>query len=306
MSPRSVLFAALLIGFATPALAVPLDPPTVTLVSADRTSVTLQVQAGASGAPAGFVVEWLPADVYAALGGWPGESAAVSGSGFSGVPTLCVTPGTVSYQLASGQVADVVLGGLFDETGVDAPDRAELDDGTGYVIRARAAASGPGLEASGNSATLQCATRPRTSTDCTVSQGYWKNHPESWTRVTTIALGSVTYTRAQLLAILEQPARGNGLVSLAHQLIATRLNIALGAIPTTAVAQAATQADVAIGALLVPPVGGGWLAPCTTRDLTWTLGAFNSGTLGPGHCPGDLHVLPAIPATWGTLKSLYR
>ena len=35
--------------------------------------------------------------------------------------------------------------------------------------------------------------------------------------------------QSQLLAILNEPARGNGLVILAHQLIAAELNIAQGA-----------------------------------------------------------------------------
>ena len=129
-----------------------------------------------------------------------------------------------------------------------------------------------------------------------MSQGYWKNHPESWSRVTSLALGSVTYTQAQLLAILRQPAHGNGLVSLAHQLIATRLNTLLGALPTQLVALAAEQADALVGALVVPPVGGGRVPPCATRQVTWTLRSFNS----------DLRVTPAVTATWGTLKSIYR
>jgi hypothetical protein len=304
MSPRNVICVLLVLGLAAPAFGVPLDAPSASLVTADRTSITLRVQAGPGGAPAGFIVEWLPAEQYRALGGWP--VSPVSGSDFTGVPTLYVTPGVESFRLGAGQVADVVIGELFDETGLEASDRTELVDGTEYVVRVRAAAAGSGLEESAHSATIDCGTPPRTSTDCTVSQGYWKDHPESWSRVTSLALGSVTYTQAQILAILRLPARGNGLVSLAHQLIATRLNTLLGAIPTQSVYLAAEQADALIGTQIVPPVGGGRIVPCETRQLTWTLRGFNSGLLGPGHCPGDLHVLPAVTATWGTLKSSYR
>jgi hypothetical protein len=304
----SGLFISILLalGPAAPALGVPLDAPRATLLTADRTSVTLWVQAGSGGAPAGFVVEWLPADQYHALGGWPASAASVSSSDFTGVPTLYVTPGVESFRLGAGQVAEVVIGELFDETGLDASDRAELEDGTEYVVRARAVAAGPGLEESANSITITCRTLPRTSTDCTVSQGYWRRHPENWSRVTKLTLGSVSYTQAQILAILRQPARGNGLISLAHQLITTRLNLLLGVVPPEAVSLAVDLADRTIGTLVVPPVGGSRLGPGATRQLTWTLRSFNSGRLGPGRCPSDLRVVPVTGATWGTLKSIYR
>jgi hypothetical protein len=56
----------------------------------------------------------------------------------------------------------------------------------------------------------------------------WKNHPEAWL-VTELQLGNTTYTQEQLLAILHEPVRANGLSILAHQEIAAKLNIASGA-----------------------------------------------------------------------------
>jgi hypothetical protein len=93
----------------------------------------------------------------------------------------------------------------------------------------------------------------------------------------------MTYQAAELMAILDDPARGNGLVILVHQLIASKLNIANGADPS-AVQQALTNADNMIGALVVPPIGNGYLAPEQTGDLTETLTEYNEGTIGPGHC----------------------
>ena len=306
MFPRLAISVLLVLGLAAPAFGVPLDAPGASLVSADRTSITLRVQAGSGGAPAGFIVEWLPADQYHALGGWPVSAASISGSDFTGVPTLYVTPGAESFRLGAGQVAEVVIGGLFDETGLEASDHAELAEGTEYVVRVRAVAAGAGLEESANSTTIHCVTPPRTSTDCTVSLGYWTRHPESWSRVTSLTLGSVTYTQAQILAILRQPARGNGLISLAHQLIATRLNMLLGVVLPASVRLAVDQADKLIGATVVPPVGGGRLVPCVTRHLTWTLLSFNNGRLGPERCPRALRVVPVTASTWGALKSIYR
>jgi len=300
------IYTLLAIGFAAPAFGAPLDPPSATLLAADRASVTLRLQAGPGGAPAGFIVDWLPADQYRALGGWPVSAASVSGSGFTGVPTLYVTPGVESFQLATGQAVEVVIGELFDETGLEASDHAELVEGTEYVVRVRAVAAGPGGEESVNSNTIACRTAPRTSIDCTVSLGYWTEHPESWSRVTSLALGSVTYTQTQILAILRQPARGNGLISLAHQLIATRLNLLLGVVPPASVSHAVDQADTTIGTLVVPPVGGGRLVPCATRQLTWKLRSFNTGQLGPDRCPGSMQVVSTTGTTWGMLKSIYR
>jgi hypothetical protein len=126
---------------------------------------------------------------------------------------------------------------------------------------------------------------------CTLTQGYWKNHggtgpqADAWP-VNNLTLGSVNYTQAQLLAILTTPVKGNGLISLAHQLIAAKLNIAAGA-DDTDIATAITNADNLIGALVIPPVGSGSLATSATASLTGALAAFNEGTTGPGHCDSD-------------------
>jgi hypothetical protein len=98
-----------------------------------------------------------------------------------------------------------------------------------------------------------------------------------------LTLGDVSYNKLQLLQILNRPAQGNGLVILAHQLIATKLNIANGADPT-AVQQSVIDADSMIGGLIVPPIGSGYLSPSQTSELTDTLTEYNEGTIGPGHC----------------------
>jgi hypothetical protein len=120
---------------------------------------------------------------------------------------------------------------------------------------------------------------------CTLSQGYWKTHEDAWP-VSTLTLGSVSYTQAQLLSILHQPVGGNGLVSLAYQLIAAKLNKAAGA-DTSALGTAIADADALIGSLTVPPVGTDWVAPSTTGALTTALDQFNTGVVGPGHCSSD-------------------
>src|SRR5262249_18548998 len=65
---------------------------------------------------------------------------------------------------------------------------------------------------------------------CPLGQGFWKNHPDSWP-VTSLTLGSQTYTQAELLALFDTPPSGDASLILAHQLIAAKLNIANGSNP---------------------------------------------------------------------------
>lgn len=117
---------------------------------------------------------------------------------------------------------------------------------------------------------------------CTYTQGYWKNHQENWP-VSSLQLGTPSYDQAQLLSIFNQPVEGNGLVSLAHQLAAAKLNVAHGA-STTDISTAIANADALIGSLIVPPVGSGVLSTEATSTLTSQLDAFNNGNAGIPHC----------------------
>jgi hypothetical protein len=112
---------------------------------------------------------------------------------------------------------------------------------------------------------------------CVRGQGYWKNHPDVWP-VTELQLGNVTYTQEQLLAILHEPVRGNGLLILAHQLIAAKLNIAAGADPSC-IQDTIAAADALIGNLVIPPVGDGYLSPRDVGSLAGILGQFNEGDM---------------------------
>jgi hypothetical protein len=120
---------------------------------------------------------------------------------------------------------------------------------------------------------------------CVYSQGYWKNHPEDWP-VNSLTLGNVVYTQAQLLSILRRPVRGNGLVSLAHQLIAAKLNAANGALVPASVQTAINSADALIGNSVIPPVGTATAPTSSTSGLAGTLDAYNNGNTpgGPPHC----------------------
>jgi hypothetical protein len=119
---------------------------------------------------------------------------------------------------------------------------------------------------------------------CVYSQGYYKTHA-AWP-ASSLKLGTTTYTQAQLQSILKTPVKGNGLISLAYQLIAAKLNAAKGACVPTEVANAIAAADFLIGASVIPPVGNGSASPSLTSVLTDILDEYNNGLAagGPGHC----------------------
>jgi len=275
-----------------------LDTPVVRQVDSSRSSLTVEVEAGASGAPAGFRVQWMKLADYNANGGWPSDSNSplLSRAQFYGFPTWNVSTGT--YLLQSGATIRIELGDLFDETGVLTNNLSELGDQQQYVVRAQAVGYGTDA-ASDMTPDLDATTKPAAQ-NCTYTIGYYKNHPSSWP-VSSLTLGTVTYTSAQLLQILNQPAKGNGLISLAHQLIAAKLNIAGGADPTP-IAATIAAADAQIGNLVVPPIGSGFLDPSETDANSQALDAYNNGNAGVPHC-GQVRTQQA---TWGQLKGMYR
>ncbi len=251
-------------------------------------NIAISVTAGQSGAPAGFSIQWMTLADYVALGNrWPGNSevpnaqaASFCKAKFSGIVP---SSGCVPYNLHPGQSITVSIGddSLYDSCAVSSPcSGAPLLCNTAYVFRASAVDATGQLRVSN---TITCATLTCVGgSSCTYSQGYWRNHPTAWP-VTSLTLGTVTYQAAELMAILDEPAQGNGLVILVHQLIAAKLNIANGADPSAA-QQALADADNMIGALVAPPIGNGYLEPVQTGDLTETLTEYNEGTVGPGHC----------------------
>src|SRR5205823_5962735 len=125
------------------------------------------------------------------------------------------------------------------------------------------------------------ATPSVSPSNCVRGQGYWKNHAE-WP-VNELRLGNVTYSRQELQSILENPVRINGLVSVAHQEIAAKLNIASGA-DGSCIQQTLADLDAFIGDLVVPPVGSGFLLPRDVAGFVSTLTQYNTGFLCSPHC----------------------
>jgi hypothetical protein len=277
-----------LVATPTPAPAPAANSIVISYETSAASNIAINVTAGPTGAPAGFSIQWMTLADYKALGNqWPVTSEVPNFQ----APSFCkanfrgIVPssGCIPYNLQPGQSVTVVIGddSLYDNCAVSSPcSGAPLLCNTAYVFRASA------LDATGQlriSETITCATLPCVGgSSCTYTQGYWRNHPDAWP-VTSLTLGTVTYQAGELMAILDNPAQGNGLVILAHQLIAAKLNVANGADPS-AVQQTITDADAMIATLVIPPIGNGYLPPGQTGNLTETLTEYNEGTIGPGHC----------------------
>jgi hypothetical protein len=173
-------------------------------------------------------------------------------------------------------------------------------DETVFYIQAHAAldctAAGGGQESAyGNTFkgkieyTLQCVDE--CGGGCTLTQGYWKNHPADWASV-DLSLGGVTYSQAEALALLQTPTSGDASLILSHQLIAAKLNIGVGGASDAAVASAIADADAWLAAnadadgALPFNVDAASAEGSAAVTLAAILDDYNNGVTGPGHC-GD-------------------
>jgi hypothetical protein len=296
---RGLAATLLIAGLASAAHAQALDTPTLTHLGGGFFRIDVDVQAGPSGAPNGFVVQWMPRAYYEAYG-WPVDTydPIAAYCEFTGVPTLTTDPRSAGYQLGPNGVIEVQMGDLFDETGIYGTYLDAVQPGE-YAFRTWALGDG----VNPNSGSLPSATQfCSTSGDPECTQGFWKNHPELWPPgCTPMMLGNVAYSAAQLLAIYQTPAQGNGLISMAHQLITVELNECNGS-NLANIAGDVAAAHALIGNLVIPPVGGGYIHPSQTSVLNDSMDDFNNGiTPGVVAC-----TTPARKSSWGTLKSLYR
>ncbi|HKH63346.1 MAG TPA: hypothetical protein VKA49_21035 [Flavitalea sp.] len=265
-----------------------MDVPVVTCAEGStQVSINLQVCAGTTGAPAGFSIQWMTKAAFVANGDvWlASDDLALCKGSFSGNANLS------RYNLAPGECVTVNVGEFLLDEGASTNCDGALVCGTDYVFRAFAHANSS-LMRSDFTANTGCGTLACEGGEgCTFTQGYWKTHgpiptgnnTNEWD-VQSLTLGTVLYTDLQLQSIFDTPTSGNVLISLAHQLIAAKLNIANGSDPS-AIAATIAAADALIGDLVVPPVGGGFLNPfITPPHLTIALMSYNEGLIGPGHC----------------------
>jgi hypothetical protein len=257
-----------------------------------QASIHIKVTAGAgTGAPAGFSLQWMTLDNFELNSNqwYLSDDPRLCKASFSGNANLS------SYNLTSGGSVVVIVGDFMFDSGASSNCVDVLVCGTKYVFRAFAHATST-LNRSAFTLDLICNTEAcgGSGPGCTYTQGYWKNHgpTPSGNNVNTwpedvktkgMSLGALIYQPDELQSIFNTSASGNGLIALAHQLIAAKLNVASGA-DGTVIANDIDVADGMIGSQVVPPVGSGYLAPKITSGVINSLATYNEGGTGPGHC----------------------
>jgi hypothetical protein len=279
----AVILAASLLPAIAPVSAAALDAPTLVFGQSGTNKQPITVIAGPSGAPGGFTIWWTREQDFIANGSawFPPGDPRQGEAHFWGEPTLNLFSGeSATFRLAASSAVTVEIGDVADESGVTSTSIDELESATTYVYAAFANASeefdqSPVGENHASNTAVAVAS-------CIHTQGFWKNHPGNWP-VTELFLGDVLYDQAQLLDIFDEPVAGNGLISLAHQLIAAKLNIWSGG-DAEAVIDAVLDADALIGSLVVPPIGAGYLHPSATSGLTQILDDWNNQRIGSGSC----------------------
>lgn len=124
---------------------------------------------------------------------------------------------------------------------------------------------------------------PPPSAPGTGTLGYWKNHPEAWP-VEQIVIGGRTYTKAQAIAEMSAPVRGDKTRSMFQQLVAAKLNVLVGN-ASSCIADTIASADAWMTTF---PLGSG----VGSNDRAWKrygagyhslLDDYNNGRLCAAH-----------------------
>lgn len=191
--------------------------PTICCFGSTPTSITIKFCAGATGAPAGFSLQWMKLSDFIANGyTWcAGSDPRLCKASFSGYASGS------RYMLGSRQCVTVDVGSLLMDSGTSTTCDGPLECDTKYVFRAFANATSR-LKRSDFSCKIRCCTLPcepppPPDGGCTFTQGYWKTHgpvptgnnTNVWP-VTSLTLGTVNYTDLQLQSILDARSRATG------------------------------------------------------------------------------------------------
>lgn len=147
---------------------------------------------------------------------------------------------------------------------------------------------------------------------CTLTQGYWKTHNNSfkggaptddnWNNITPLAELSGFFTTVNSypvaglniitapftwFSVFQTSPAGNAYYNLAHQYMAAKLNILNGAAAPASVTSAISSAETFFTAYTPAAFNSlGKKSPVRAQVIGWatTLGSFNEGLIGPGHC----------------------
>jgi len=204
--------------FASAAPKPPYSTPTITCDGSTAASINIKVCAGATGAPAGFTIQWETLTQYQnGPDGLPGTSDDNSwgapeqcGGSFSGNANQSL------YNLGPNECIVINIGDLLFDNGVSTNCPDPLVCNTTYIFRAFAHGDST-HNRSDFTGNLTCSTQAceQLGRGCTLTFGYWKTHgpdgcvtgnnSNSWP-VSSLTLGTVAYTALELCSILNKPA----------------------------------------------------------------------------------------------------
>lgn len=297
-----------------------IDPPQIFPASTTQTAMNVTVCASNSGSnptglPAGFSVQWMTVADYAANGNqWiSSDDPRLCKASFSGNADLS------RYRLAPGECVTINIGDFLFDNGASTNCAGVLQCATSYLVRAFGHATSEfnrsdftnNLSSSTRDCGGQCDdgdTCPFCNC-CVLDAEHWPQYgPTGCTSftlnqwpATSLTLGNATYSDLQLCEILNAQANDNGLIALAQELIAAKLNLLsmrnqLQSVQVTLcngytcdemamIARCTADADTLIGGLVIPPHGNGFLEPTVTNSLVSCLHPFNASELGVGGCP---------------------
>jgi hypothetical protein len=142
---------------------------------------------------------------------------------------------------------------------------------------------------------------------CGLTWGYWKNHVSLWP-VTSLVLGSQTYSQTELTTILGLPVAGDASLNLAHQLIAAKFNVLNGTNPATdggAIAAADSLLSTFSGKLPYN-VNASSTVGTQMTTIAGQLDTFNSdGAAQPGCSAGPAPLTLICAASTGQVNVAY-
>ncbi|HKX62523.1 MAG TPA: SdrD B-like domain-containing protein, partial [Verrucomicrobiae bacterium] len=116
----------------------------------------------------------------------------------------------------------------------------------------------------------------------TGTPGYWKNHPEAWP-VDSIVIGGITYSKAEAIAWMKKPEKGDKTLTVFRHLVSAKLNVLIGNESSCISADIAT-ADAWMAVHPVgSKVGGGSAAWAEISGVAGRLDDYNNGRLCAPH-----------------------
>ena len=230
-------------------------------------------------------------------------------------PTSFSTPGTVTYSYTVTNTGNVTLnpvtlndnkagavtllasslapGASTTGTKTFAITQAMIDAGTPIVNVATATGHPPvGPDVTGNATAT--VTIVKLSFGCTLTWGYWKTHSyhgpaahpdETWNLIEPNGVDSPFFISGQSYyqVLQTEPKGGNAYYILAHQYIAAELNMLNGASSTAEVDAAMAWAENFFNTYEPSDTFSKALRASIVNNAG-TLGSYNEGLIGPGHC----------------------